>query len=88
MSNATVGQILGQVRRNSNATQHLWGIVRSVTAPRATVQLQPGGQTDCEYPAGMTLAAGDRVLVLVAPVGNVVLAKMTPLALTETGDTP
>lgn len=76
---ATVGQILGQVRPNAPATRFLWAAVVSSSASHATVQLDPGGQTDAELPQGVTVAAGDRVLVLVAPIGNVVLAQMRPL---------
>lgn len=87
MSGATVGQILSQARKGS-VTTHMWGIVTSVGTVQATVQLQPGGVTDCEIPDALTLVAGDRVLVLVAPIGNVVLTKMPALALTETVESP
>ncbi|MFJ9125699.1 hypothetical protein ACIRJS_16550 [Streptomyces sp. NPDC102340] len=87
MTGSTVGQVLGQVRQLQSAPRFIWGEVVSVSGTSAVVQLQPGGQTPCEIPKGQSPATGDRVMVLVAPIGNIVLAVMAPLAVQE-GTTP
>lgn len=75
----TVGQILGQVRQTQSLPRFLWATVSAVSSDgaTATVELQPSGATtDAQVPADVTVSAGTLVVVLVAPIGNIVLASM------------
>lgn len=85
MAGVTVGQLLGSVRQTQSLPRFIWGEVVSVSGSIAVVQMQPGGQATCEVPQGITPATGDRVMLLIAPIGNIVLAVMEPLAALQEG---